>query len=81
VDDKMRGRVMSFYSMAFLGMAPFGNLMLGGIAETFEVPAALLVAGAACLAGGILFSSRLPAIIRATREKSAPPTRVPEGKS
>ena len=32
VDEDKRGRVMSFYSMAFLGMAPFGSLFAGVLA-------------------------------------------------
>jgi len=45
VDDDKRGRVMSFYAMASLGMAPFGSLMAGAIAERVGVGYTLLGCG------------------------------------
>ena len=33
VDERMRGRVMSYYTMAFVGMAPFGSLLAGALAH------------------------------------------------
>jgi len=45
VDDDKRGRVMSFYSMASLGMAPFGSLLAGAIAERIGVGYTLLGCG------------------------------------
>jgi len=60
VDEDKRGRVMSLYAVAFLGTAPLGSLMAGGIAEHFGAPAALVVAGLVAVAGTFIFSRRLP---------------------
>jgi MFS family permease len=59
VDDKMRGRVMSYYTMAFVGMAPFGSLLAGGLAHIMGAPRTVMVSGAACIAGALWFWSRL----------------------
>ncbi|HEY3241869.1 MAG TPA: MFS transporter, partial [Phycisphaerae bacterium] len=61
VDDHLRGRVMSFYSMAFLGMAPFGSLLAGLSAGWIGAPRTLLLGGIACITGGLWFALRLPA--------------------
>ncbi len=60
VDEDKRGRVMSFYSMAFMGAAPLGSLVAGGLAGALGAPAAVVAAGALCLAGAALFAVRLP---------------------
>src|SRR6185503_14138237 len=38
VDENMRGRVMSYYTMAFVGMAPFGSLLAGALADAIGAP-------------------------------------------
>ena len=58
VSDKLRGRVMSVYSLGFLGMVPIGNALLGLIADALTTPMALTLAGAVCLLAGVLFSGR-----------------------
>jgi MFS family permease len=62
VEDQKRGRVMAFYGMAFLGMAPFGSLLAGGLAARIGAPATLFWCGAIVLAASLWFSRRLPAI-------------------
>lgn len=62
VDETKRGRVMSFYTMALIGMAPFGSLIAGALAAKFGAPTALIIGGLCCLIGAIVFSSRLPAL-------------------
>ena len=62
VEDEKRGRVMAFYGMAFLGMAPFGSLLAGGLAARIGAPATLLWCGAITLAASLWFWRRLPAI-------------------
>ena len=61
-DDDMRGRVMSFYTVAFRGMAPFGSLMAGVLADSFGAPVTVLISGIVCLVVGILFSKNLKII-------------------
>ncbi len=60
VEDKKRGRVMSFYSMAFQGMAPFGSLIAGASASRIGAPYTLMIGGGVCILGAVLFSSQLP---------------------
>jgi MFS family permease len=55
-DDDKRGRVMAFYAMAFMGMAPFGSLLAGGLAGLAGVPSALLTGGILCIIGALVFS-------------------------
>jgi MFS family permease len=62
VPDALRGRVMSVYSMMFMGMTPFGGLAAGYGAEHIGAPAAVACGGAICIAGAIAFGLRLPAL-------------------
>lgn len=67
VDDEKRGRVMSFYSMAFLGMSPFGSLLAGSLAARIGAPRTVMVNGAMCLLASLLFSRKLPEIRKIVR--------------
>ena len=67
VEDDKRGRIMSLFSMSFVGMTPIGSLLAGALAEQIGVQPALLMGGAACLAGGILFARELPSLRAAVR--------------
>ena len=67
VDEDKRGRVMSFYAMAFVGMTPFGSLAAGALAQRFGAPAALLLGGGVCVAAGVAFFLWLPALRRLVR--------------
>jgi MFS family permease len=62
VDEKMRGRVMSYYTMAFVGMAPFGSLLAGTLAHLIGTPRTVIVSGLACILGGLWFWTRLPGL-------------------
>lgn len=62
VDDDKRGRVMSFYTMAFMGMVPFGNLLGGTMADAFGVKTTVIVGGLICITSASIFSSRLPKV-------------------
>jgi MFS family permease len=72
VEDEKRGRVMSFFTMAFVGMTPWGNLLAGNAADWFGpgfVGAArtLQIAGAICVIAAISFTLKLPAIRKVVR--------------
>jgi MFS family permease len=67
VTDDKRGRVMSYYTMAFMGMAPFGSLLAGTMAHNFGAPMTVLVTGSVVLVGAVWFSTRLLAVRRAIR--------------
>ena len=62
VDEEKRGRVMSFYTMAFLGTAPFGSLLAGWISTRIGAPRTVLVSGVLCTATALWFARELPAI-------------------
>lgn len=59
VDEDKRGRVMSFYTMCFVGTAPIGSLALGQLASAIGAPKTFFLAGACCVLAGILFLFRL----------------------
>ena len=67
VQEDKRGRVMSYYAMAFTGMAPFGSLLAGTVAHRIGAPDTLLITGACCIAGAIWFARELPEIRRLVR--------------
>lgn len=62
VEERLRGRVMSFYTMAFFGTVPIGSLIGGLVADRFGAPITVRLSGLVCLAGGAWFAYRLPAI-------------------
>jgi len=68
VPDALRGRVMSVYSMMFMGMAPFGALLAGTIAHRLGAPATVAMGGAVCIAGSIVFGSKWPALRSEARD-------------
>ena len=67
VEDDKRGRVMSFYAMAFVGMAPFGSLLAGISAHAMGAPLTVMLSGACCLAGAIWFATQVRAIRKLIR--------------
>lgn len=67
VDDEKRGRVMSFYMMAFLGTAPFGSLIAGWASSRFGPANTLRIGGLCCMVAAILFARALPDIRAAIR--------------
>lgn len=67
VDEDRRGRIMSFYAMAFMGMAPFGSLLAGSLAHKIGAPNTLVISGLACMVGSLLFSVKLPTIRKLVR--------------
>lgn len=62
VEDDKRGRVMSFYSMAFMGMVPLGSLGSGILARFTGAPWVVILGGACCIAASAVFVQRLPAL-------------------
>jgi MFS family permease len=62
VPDQLRGRVMAVYSMMFMGMAPFGALFAGVVAQGFGAPLTVAVGGFVCIGGALLFAAWLPMI-------------------
>lgn len=67
VDEDKRGRVMSFYTMAFMGTAPLGSLLAGTIAERIGAPHTLMFGGLGCILGALWFAASLPSLRRDVR--------------
>ena len=67
VPEDKRGRTMSYYTMAFVGMAPFGSLLAGSMASAIGAPATVMINGSAVLLGAAWFTTQLPAVRRAVR--------------
>ena len=57
VDDEMRGRVMALYTMAFLGMTPFGSLIIGASTNHIGAPRTLLAGGIVCIIAAIAYAA------------------------
>lgn len=60
VTEELRGRVMAFYTMAFLGTAPIGSLLAGIAADRVGPTATIRLGGAACVAAALWFAFHLP---------------------
>jgi MFS family permease len=59
IPDERRGRVMSYYTMAFIGMAPFGSLLAGSLANRIGAPITVLISGTFCIMGAVWFACQL----------------------
>ena len=68
VDERLRGRVMAFYAMAFLGTAPIGSLLAGVLAARIGAPATVFAGGVVCVFAAIWFATRLPMLRRVVHE-------------
>ncbi|HZI89607.1 MAG TPA: MFS transporter [Candidatus Polarisedimenticolia bacterium] len=73
-EDRYRGRVMSLYTLMFIGTAPLGALISGSIAQRFGAPVATTVSAAVLLGGAIWMAQRLRVL--AAREAVVPPLPV-----
>ena len=66
-DDDKRGRVMSFYTMSFVGMAPLGSLLAGTLADVIGAPMTLLISGIAVVLGAMAFANQLSVLRKEVR--------------
>ena len=62
VPEDKRARVMSYYTMAFFGAAPFGSLLAGALAHRIGAPYTVMLSGAFCIAGSLWFTFELPKV-------------------
>jgi MFS family permease len=67
VDDDKRGRVMSFYTMAFMGATPVGSLIAGFLASKIGAPWTVFIGGLVCIFGALFFAKRLPILRKLVR--------------
>ena len=62
VRDDLRGRVMSVYAMSLIGLAPFGALFAGALADRLTAPVTVILGAVACVGGAAIFGLHLPKI-------------------
>jgi MFS family permease len=67
VPEDKRGRVMSYYTMAFVGIAPFGSLLAGGLAHIMGAPYTVMFTGACCILGSLWYTTELPKVRKIMR--------------
>lgn len=67
VDEDKRGRIMSLYAMAFMGMAPFGSLFGGLVADKIGVTFTIFLSGLFIIIANIIFYSQLPLLRKYAR--------------
>ncbi len=72
-DENKLGRVMSFYTVMFMGMIPFGNLLAGFVTEAVGAPLTVILGGGVCILGALVFGRRLPKLA----ERVTPGTEEP----
>ena len=78
VEEDKRARVMSYYTMAFFGAAPFGSLFAGALAHRIGAPETVILTGAFCLAGALWFTLELPIVQAAMPTAAGEARRAPE---
>jgi MFS family permease len=78
VDDSKRGRVMSLYTLSFMGPGPFGVLLAGALAHRIGAPLTVAIYGAACLVAVGLYLTRLPLLSAALHRTHVRLGLVPE---
>jgi MFS family permease len=62
VDESMRGRVMSLFTMAFVGLSPLGSVIGGALAVRIGAPLTVAIGGTVCMLVALWFATRLPAL-------------------
>ena len=67
VPEDKRGRVMSYYTVAFVGMAPFGSLMAGAMAHAIGAPWTVVISGVSCIVGAAWFTTQMKMVRKAMR--------------
>ena len=65
VSDELRGRVMSMYTLSFIGLAPLGSLEVGYVGERVNPQTAVAISAAAALVCGLILMARLGVIAEA----------------
>jgi len=67
VPEDKRGRVMSYYTVAFVGMAPFGSLMAGTLANAIGAQRTVQISGICCILGALWFWTQMSKVRRVMR--------------
>jgi len=72
----MRGRVMGYYSMGFVGSGALGSLWWGWVSKFTSLPVAMGISGGICIVVSVVFARSLPKIRKHTRPVLLPPLQV-----
>jgi MFS family permease len=67
VEEDKRGRLMGFYTLAFVGTAPLGSLLSGYLATRIGTTATILLCGLSCIGGSLVFAYMLPSLRKSVR--------------
>ncbi|MGH8664515.1 MAG: MFS transporter [Burkholderiales bacterium] len=73
VEDRMRGRIMSLYTAAFLGVAPLGGLVAGAVADRIGAAHTLSLGGACCALAGLALARARVRLVAEAAEPAAEP--------
>jgi len=68
VPDDLRGRIMAIWTMMLSGLAPFGSLLVGYVAQRFTARRMFAAGGMACVMGAMAFGFSLPILQREARK-------------
>jgi MFS family permease len=79
VDEDKRGRIMSLYTMVFLGTTPVGSLMAGAVATRLTTPQIVRIGGLCCLVAALVFARYLSVLRALVQPTSAHPRSHTEG--
>lgn len=66
-DERMRGRVMSFYTMALMGTSPIGGMLLGVLEKWVGIPMVILMNGVVCIMAALLYERHRPVLRKQMR--------------
>jgi MFS family permease len=80
VEEDKRGRIMSLYTMAFVGMAPIGSLVAGSVAGQIGAPQTVRIGGVGCLLGAVAFACHLPTLRALVQPLAANKERLQEAR-
>jgi MFS family permease len=80
VEEDKRGRIMSLYTLAFVGMAPIGSLVAGSVAGQIGAPQTVRIGGVCCLLGAVVFARHLPTLRALLQPLSANKERLQEAR-
>lgn len=67
-EEEKRGRIISLYNMSVMGIIPFGNLFIGGLASIASAKSALIFGAICCICGSIIFYIKLPILEKIVRQ-------------
>ena len=68
VDDDKRGRVMSIYTMCFMGLAPFGSIAAGWVSQNIGLGPTVVISGIISILLALIFATKLEGLRQQARQ-------------